>query len=130
LIIESTNKLDHEFIERITQIIEENLSDEKIDIPSISYQLSMSYSSLYRKIKALTGMSVSEFIRKIRVTKAEQLLLSGKYNISEITNLVGLNSISYFRECFKEEYGMSPSAYLRKIKESKPAVRTEHDDLE
>lgn len=114
---ESLNKIDSEFIERITKIIEENLMDEKIDVPTIAQELSMSYSSLYRKVKALTGMSAGEFIRKMRLRKAEQLLLSGKYNISEIAHQVGLNSVSYFRECFKEEYGTSPSEYVKKIKE-------------
>ena len=103
-------------MERITRIIEENLMDEKIDVPTIAQELSMSYSSLYRKIKALTGMSTGEFIRKLRLRKAEQLLLSGKYNISEIAHQVGLNSVSYFRECFKEEYGMSPSEYIKQLK--------------
>lgn len=117
IIKDSLNKIDKEFMERITNIVEENLMDEKIDIPSIAQELSMSYSSLYRKIKALTGMSTGEFIRKLRIRKAEQLLLSGRYNISEIAHQVGLNSVSYFRECFKEEYGMSPSEYIKKIKE-------------
>ena len=116
IIKESLNKIDNEFIERITKIIEENLMDEKIDVPTIAQELSMSYSSLYRKIKALTGMSTGEFIRKLRLRKAEQLLLSGKYNISEIAHQVGLNSVSYFRECFKEEYGMSPSEYIKRLK--------------
>ena len=116
IIKESLNKIDNEFIERITRIIEENLMDEKIDVPTIAQELSMSYSSLYRKIKALTGMSTGEFIRKLRLRKAEQLLLSGKYNISEIAHQVGLNSVSYFRECFKEEYGMSPSEYIKQLK--------------
>ena len=116
IIKESLNRIDNEFIERITGIIEANLMDEKIDVPTIAQELSMSYSSLYRKIKALTGMSTGEFIRKLRLRKAEQLLLSRKYNISEITHLVGLNSVSYFRECFKEEYGMSPSEYMRQLK--------------
>lgn len=116
IIKESLNRIDNEFIERLTSIIEENLMDEKIDIPSIAAELSMSYSSLYRKLKALTGMSTGEFIRKIRIRKSEELLLTGKYNISEIANLVGLNSVSYFRECFKDEYGMSPTEYLKKIK--------------
>lgn len=117
IIKDSLNKIDNEFMERITKIVEDNLMDEKIDIPAIAQQLSMSYSSLYRKIKALTGMSTGEFIRKLRIRKAEQLLLSGRYNISEIAHQVGLNSVSYFRECFKEEYGMSPSEYIKKIKE-------------
>lgn len=117
IIKESLNKIDNEFIERFTRIVEQNMMEEKIDIPTIASGLSMSYSSLYRKIKALTGLSAGEFIRKLRVQKAEQLLLSGKYNISEIAHQVGLNSMSYFRECFKEEYGMSPSEYIKKIKE-------------
>lgn len=116
IIKESLNKIDNEFIEKITKIIEENLMDEKIDVPTIAQELSMSYSSLYRKVKALTGMSTGEFIRKLRLRKAEQLLLSGKYNISEIAHQVGLNSVSYFRECFKEAYGMSPSEYIKQLK--------------
>ncbi|MCD8167260.1 MAG: response regulator [Bacteroides sp.] len=117
IIQDSLNSIDNEFLEKITKIVEENLMDEKIDIPSIADQLSMSYSSLYRKIKALTGMSTSEFVRKLRMKKAEQLFLSGKYNISEIAHQVGFQSLSYFRECFKEEFGMSPSEYMKKIKE-------------
>lgn len=101
IIKESLNKIDNEFIERITKIIEENLMDEKIDVPTIAQELSMSYSSLYRKIKALTGMSTGEFIRKLRLRKAEQLLLSGKYNISEIAHQVGLNSSILFQRMFQ-----------------------------
>ena len=58
-------------------------------------------------------MSTGEFIRKLRLRKAEQLLLSGKYNISEIAHQVGLNSVSYFRECFKKEFGVLPSDYKK-----------------
>jgi len=119
IIQESLNKLDNEFLNKVTKIVEDNLSDEKIDIPSIAHQLSMSYSGLYRKIKALTGMPAGEFVRKLKIRKAEQLLLSGKYNISEIAYHIGLNSVSYFRACFKEEYGLTPSEYLKKIKGEK-----------
>lgn len=117
LIKDSLNKIDNNFIEEFTQIIEKNLSDEKIDVTKIARELSMSYSSLYRKVKALTGLSVGEFIRKLRMAKAEELLLSGQYNISEVAHRVGLSSMSYFRECFKEEYGEAPSEYVRKMKE-------------
>lgn len=119
IIKDSLNKIDNEFIEKIVKVVEDNLTEEKIDMPTIAQELSMSYSSLYRKVKALTGVSTGEFIRKIRMRKAEQLLLSGKYNISEIAFQVGLNSVSYFRECFKEEFGLSPSEYIKKIKEEK-----------
>lgn len=116
IIKDSLNKIDNEFIERVIEIIEENLMNEKIDVTIIAQELSMSYSSLYRKVKALTGVSTGDFIRKTRMRKAEELLLSGKYNISEIANQVGLNSVSYFRECFKEEYGEVPSEYIKRIK--------------
>ena len=117
----SLNKIDSEFMEKLTAIIERNMMEEKIDIPTIAQELSMSYSSLYRKIKAITGLSAGELIRKLKIRKAEQLLLSGKYNISEIAHQVGISSMSHFRECFKEEYGMSPTEYIRKIKNDEAA---------
>jgi len=119
LVKESLNKLDNAFLEKIIYYIEDNLEKEKIDNTFIVHQMGMSYSSVYRKIKAITGMSVNEFIGKIKMQKAEQLLLTGKYSISEISYQVGFNSISHFRECFKGEFGHTPSEYLRMIKEEK-----------
>jgi AraC-like DNA-binding protein len=75
----------------------------------------MSHSTLYRKIKALTRMSANEFIRKVRIRNAEQLLLTGKYTISEISYMIGINSIKYFRQCFKDEFGASPSDYMKQL---------------
>ena len=68
-------------------------------------------------MKALTGLSTNEYIRKVKVKKAEQLLLEGKYNVSEIAYKVGINSVGYFRQCFKEEFGLSPTDYLKQIME-------------
>lgn len=112
---ESLSRLDDEFIRNITELIEENLESETININYLSNKLSMSSSTLFRKMKALTGISTTEFIRKIKMNNAERLLLTGKYNISEVAYKVGMNSPVYFRQCFKEEFGMSPSEYLRKI---------------
>lgn len=116
LITEALSKLDNEFIGRITQLIEENLSSEKIDITYLSDKMCMSSSTLYRKMKALTGLSTNEYIRKVKMENAERLLLEGKYNISEIAYKVGMNSTGYFRQCFKDEFGVSPSDYLKQIK--------------
>ena len=66
--------------------------------------------------EALTGLSTNEYIRKIKMQYAERLLLEGKYNISEVAFKVGINSTVYFRQCFKDEFGMAPSDYLKKIK--------------
>ena len=112
---ESVNKIDDEFIRSITRIIEENMETDKIDIAYLSDKLFMSSSTLYRKMKALTGISTNEFIRKIKMNKAEQLMLQGKYNISEIAYKVGINSPVYFRQCFKEEFGLTPSDYLKDL---------------
>lgn len=116
VVAESMNKLDNEFLEKINKLIEERLSSEKIDIGYLADALCMSNSTLYRKMKALTGLSTNEYIRKIKMQCAERLLLEGKYNISEIAFRVGINSTVYFRQCFKDEFGMAPSDYLKKIK--------------
>ncbi len=113
---ESLNQLDNEFIQKITQIIEDNLKSEKIDVAYLADKLCMSKSTLYRKIKALTGISTNEYVRKIKMQNAEKLMLEGRYTISEIAFRVGMNSPVYFRQCFKEEFGISPSEYLKKLK--------------
>lgn len=115
LLIESISKIDNEFIEDITSIIEQNLDAEKIDVNFIADKMNMSHSTLYRKIKALTGMTINEFIRKVRVCNAEKFLLTGKYTISEVSYMIGMNSLTYFRQCFKDEYGLPPSEYIKYI---------------
>lgn len=118
IITDSLNKIDKEFLDKMKHIIIENLSaTEAIDINYLASTLCMSSSTLYRKTKALTGMSTNEYIRKIKMQLAEKMLLEGKYNISEIAFKVGINSTVYFRQCFKEEFGLTPSDYLKKIKE-------------
>ncbi len=117
---ESTNQLDKEFLEKLTDIIEQNLEDEELNISSIASQLNMSHSTLYRKIKALTSLTANEYIRKVRINMGEQLLLTNQYSISEIMYKIGINSSSYFRQCFKDEFGMNPSEYLQKLKKEDP----------
>ncbi len=117
ILTNSLNKIDNEFLDKLTSVITENLSStETIDISFLANHLCMSNSTLYRKVKALTGMSTNEFIRKIKMQLAEKMLLEGKYSIAEIAFKVGINSTVYFRQCFKEEFGMLPSEYLKKIK--------------
>ena len=115
LLSESVSQLDKEFLEKITKIIESNIRSEKMDIEYIAQQVNMSHSTLYRKIRALTGFSINEYIRKVKMKHAEDLLLTGKYTVSEIAFHVGIDSIPYFRQCFKEEFGMTPSEYLKSL---------------
>lgn len=117
LLKDSLNQLDNEFIEKLTRIIESNIETEQIAIAQIADQMNMGHSTLYRKLKALTGLSITEFIQKIRMSTAEKILLTGKYSIAEIVFMVGLNSVNYFRECFKAEFGVTPKEYMRNIRE-------------
>lgn len=111
--VNALNKLDNEFLRKLTQIIEENLDMDKMDIAFIAEKMCMSHSTLYRKIKGLTDMSANEFIRKVKIRNGMKLLLSKEYTISEIAYMTGFNSVAYFRQCFKDEYGTAPSDYMK-----------------
>ena len=116
IVADALSKLDKDFIDRIDNLINDRLSSSKIDINYLADNLYMSSSTLYRKMKALTGLSANEYIHKVKMAHAEKLLLEGKYSISEIAFKIGMNSTGYFRQCFKEEFGMTPSDYIKKLK--------------
>lgn len=113
ILAESMNKIDNEFMDKINRLIEDRLSSEKIDIGYLAEHMYMSKSTLYRKMKALTGLSTNEYVRKVKMQYAEKLLLEGRYNVSEVAFKIGINSVVYFRQCFREEFGVLPSEYLK-----------------
>jgi len=114
---ESANQLDKDFIEKVTIFIEQNIENENLSIPIIASQMNMSHSSLYRKIKALTDLTTNEFIRKVRIRMAEQLLQTNKYTVNEVMYRVGINgSSTHFRQNFKDEFGVNPSEYVQQRK--------------
>ena len=123
--LSSLNKLDNEFLQKINTLIEERLSSDKIDVSYLADRMCMSNSSLYRKMKALTGLSTNEYVRKMKMKYAEEFLLEGKYTISEIAFKVGINSVFYFRQCFKEEFGFNPSEYVKCLKNEASLPKTE-----
>ena len=108
------SKLDEEFIQKFTRIVQDNLTMSELDMTYMQDALGMSHSTLYRKIKGLTGMSGNEFIRKIRLKKGCELLKEG-FNVSEAAYSCGFNDVGYFRSCFKDEYGMSPSQFIKQM---------------
>ena len=77
----------------------------------LAQALAMSPSSLYRRIKSITDLSINAFIRSIRLRRAAQLIQNTQYNISEICYQVGFNDQKYFRKCFREQCGRNPSEY-------------------
>jgi len=95
-------------IEHIEQGIEENLTAEKL-----AASMSMSHSTLYRKIKSYTGESINSFIRSIRLKQAANLLVDSDLNISQVAYKVGFSDINYFGKCFKQQFHMSPSAFIK-----------------
>lgn len=112
------NQLDNDFIEKTISYIVDNIDSEQISTNFLAEQLNMSYSTFSRKIKALTGSTANELIRKLKMQHAEQLLLSRKYSITEVAYQVGYSSTAHFRDYFKAEFGVSPSGYLKKIEEN------------
>ncbi len=105
------NAPDKAFIQNLCQIIEDNIDDASLKMESISQAMNMSHSLLYKKLKALTGYSLVQFIRDYRLQKAEMLLVQNQLSIAEICYRVGFNDRHYFSTCFKNKYQMSPRAY-------------------
>ncbi len=103
--------IDKEFIVKMTKFIKENISSEDLDVCSIASEMCMSQSTLYRKVKGLLGISPNEYIRKVRMSVAADMIKSGACNVSEAAWKVNINSLAYFRKCFKEEFGVFPSQY-------------------
>ena len=102
---------DERFIRQTMEIIEKYISDQEFSVEQLGSELAMSRMQLFRKIKALTDQSPSEYIRTIRLKRAAQLIESNYGNLAEITYEVGFNHPSYFAKCFRELYGVAPSAY-------------------
>lgn len=104
--------IDEEFMEKITNLINDNLGELDLSTEFLCDKLGVSSSKLYRKIKELTDLAPNEFIRTIRLKKSAELLKTKKYNVSEVTNLVGFNDPLYFSRCFKKQFGFPPSKLI------------------
>lgn len=108
--------VDEEFIQKALKICEEHISDTEFSVEVLGQELSLSRTYLYKKLINITGKGPAEFIRTIRMKRAKQYLESGQMQITEISAALGYNSPKRLTENFKAEYGMSPSEYLKKIK--------------
>ena len=101
---------EDEFLTKVNQFIQENISDEDFGNVHMCQKMAMSRSQIHRKIKALTGLSTSIYIRTLRLYKAKELLQSSDLNISEIAYEVGFKDPNYFSRAFSDEFNTSPSA--------------------
>ncbi len=99
---------DKQFLTQLHSIIQKNLSDSEFGVEDIGKQIGLSRVQLYRKVKAMTGSSVVDLLRKARLAKAKRLLESRSMSVSEVAYDVGFSAPSYFTKCFKDEFGMLP----------------------
>jgi signal transduction histidine kinase/AraC-like DNA-binding protein len=104
---------DEKFLNRAIGIIEEKMGDFEFDAQTLQEGMNLSRSQLFRKLKALTDQSATEFIRVIRLKRGAKLLEQKFGNVAEVTYEVGFNNLSYFAKCFKELLGVSPSEYVK-----------------
>ncbi len=108
--------LDEKLIQKAIKIVEESISDTDFSVEVLCEALGLSRGHLYKKLMAITGKGPAEFIRTIRLKRGRQLLEKSQLQIAEIAYEVGFNSPKRFTVNFKEEFGMSPSDYLRQFK--------------
>jgi YesN/AraC family two-component response regulator len=107
-------KLDRKFINEFTSIIENNISNEKFTIDELCQMMSISRVQLYRKVKALLGYNINDYILNVRLQKAKSYLNEGSLSISEISYKVGFASPAYFSTVFKSKFSKTPSEYKEK----------------
>lgn len=107
---------DKEFLDRIIRVVEDNLDDEGFSIKKLSLEMRMSHSTIYQKLKELSGRSVNGFIRWIRLRKAAELFINTNLNVNEVAIQVGFGDGRYFREQFHKLYDLNPSEYIKKYR--------------
>lgn len=107
-----------DFLKRCIEIVEANLGNEDFTIKTFTQAIGMSHSSLYKKVKSISGQTINAFIRSIRLRKAAVLMLKENYTVNQAAFQVGIADIKYFREQFHKLFGMNPSAYVKKYRHS------------
>ena len=108
----ASNEMDRNFLEKANRIIEENMANPYFGINEFSQEMNLGRTSLFNKIKGITGQTPNDFMITLKMKKATFLLTNNpELNISDITYRLGFNSPKYFSKCFKEQFGMTPSDY-------------------
>ncbi|WP_226789023.1 hybrid sensor histidine kinase/response regulator transcription factor [Polaribacter porphyrae] len=110
---------DEKFLQQAIEIVEKHMMNTDFSVEMLVKEMGHSRSNLYLKFKEITGLSSSEFIRNIRLKRAVQLFESSDLSVKEIMYMTGFNTASYFAKCFKKQFGLKPSDYVRKSKNNK-----------
>ena len=112
--IQGYDGMDKDFVERFKSLIEEKMGDSGLNVEDLGKDMGLSRVQLYRKIKSLTNYSPNELLRIARLKKAASLLASSDMTVAEIGYEVGFSSPSYFAKCYKEQFGESPTDFLKR----------------
>lgn len=108
----AANSSDREFLDKMNEIIEQNISSSALSVDYLAENLCISRSGLFAKIKTLLGETPNELIQLMRLKRAAVLLSENKYRINEICYMVGFNNPSYFAKCFQKQFGIKPGDFL------------------
>ena len=111
--LEMPESQDDIFLRKINQTISDNISDSNLTVEFLAEKTALSRVQLFRKFKAITGCSPSEYIKAVRLQHAADILANGKHNIADVAYNVGFSDPKYFSNCFAEKYGMKPSQYIK-----------------
>lgn len=101
------------FLAKLLGVMEKEMDNNELTVDNLVEAMGLGRTVFFNRLKTLTGMNPVEFIREIRIKRAAQLLESGKYNVSEVTYMVGMNDSRYFSKCFKATYGKTPTEYKK-----------------
>ena len=112
----AASKVDEAFMDRLHKIIQDNMADNNLGLDELASQMNTSNSTLYRKVKANTGMNVNEYVRLCRLKRAAELLATQQYRINEVADMLGFSSSSYFAASFQKQFNISPSAFVKNLK--------------
>ena len=108
---------DEELMERIMKVVNENMSDSDFNVEKMCDEVGVSRTQLHRKLKEMTGVPTSEFLRNIRLNEAARLIREHKINITQVSYMVGFANNSHFSTAFKKYFGMSPTEYAARYSE-------------
>lgn len=103
------------FIEKLRKLVFDNISDPDFGVHKMAFLIGISVSVLYRKLRSLTGITVNEFVKTIRMKRAMQLLEAGTYHVNEVANAVGYEDSKYFSKEFRKTFGKTPTEIKRRI---------------
>jgi CheY-like chemotaxis protein len=107
-----SNEINDRFVKKLMEVAWENIANAGFDKEDFASAMNVSSSLLYKKVKSLTGQSPTDLIKSIRLRHASELLQSGKYTVTEVSEMCGFSSVGYFSTVFKNFFGKSPTGIL------------------